>query len=431
MDCMKSTILKRVGVVLLAFLCFIGNLTPIWGLTASEIAEYKGTYDYKAPHDILNPMSSNFSTIATEEYREGILKTCYQVFIGWGMTPEGAAGVCANISMESGGIPNICWGMGNTKTASYTWDDYVKGYDGDVGFGLFEFTAKGVVFEVWDTAASLGVQWTDLGAQLSYVKKKFGPDGKPSIEEMWGIDDTWADKFYKSGYTATKQAEFFCRGFERPADLETACAKRGTKAEELLTKWKNLPPIDLDSIIGNPNGGNTVDLNAVGGLVDEWDLTGMPKKSGLIENAVIPTLPDYSNLTAKEQYSIGAIRNNLEAASAFDAWNIARQVLVFIGLVLVTYTILLVLAMIFDTVNVFFDFSLVRVLSFGRLNYCPDLSSMDATMVKQGKLIGKKKLIITLIVFFAIACLFIAGGVLPVVLKAVYWVMGKFNGTGV
>lgn len=433
-------------VVFLIILLVLAQLLwyiPVNGLTAAELATYKGKYDYKADHDIHNPMSADYNSIVTTEYKEGVLQNCYQSFVGWGMTPQGASGVIANIMCESGGDPAICWGY-NKKTANYTWKEYAAGYNGDVGFGLIEYTAKNVVFAVWDKAAELGVQWTDLGAQLEYLKTMIGPKGTGSA---WNENDIGnypnnnsysrqksqglcVEKLYDSSCTAGQCADAYCRTFEVPAKIAEAANKRAQMATEVYEKYKNLSPIDSTSLVGtsDPSKTTTGSIVDLGGLVDEWDLVGMPKKSGLAENAIIPSLPNFSDLSSSEQYSIGTIRNQMKETSAFNAWNTARQVVVFVGLMLMTYTVLLALAMVFDSVNVFFDFSLVRFLTFGLLNYHPDLSDVDVATIEKGKMISKKRMIVLLVVLLGVSLLFIAGGVFSGVLRAVYWLVDLFGG---
>lgn len=454
-------VLSAILLVLSQLLWYI----PVNGLTAAELATYKGKYDYKADHDIHNPKSANYNSIVTTEYKEGVLQNCYQSFVGWGMTPQGASGVIANIMCESGGDPAICWGyVTHGITKNYTWADYAKGAvfpndipdcpSGcgshekgekiDVGFGLIEFTAKDVVFAVWDKAAELGVQWTDLGAQLEYMKTMIGPKGTGSA---WNENDIGnypnnnsysrqksqglcVEKLYDPSYTAGQCADAYCRTFEVPGRIAEAANDRAQMATEVYEKYKNLSPIDSTSLVGtsDPSKTSTGSIIDLGGLVDEWDLVGMPKKSGLAENAIIPSLPNFSDLSSSEQYSIGMVRNQMKESSAFNAWNTARQVVVFVGLMLMTYTVLLALAMVFDSVNVFFDFSLVRFLTFGLLNYHSDLSDVDAATIEKGKMISKKRMIVLLVVLLGVSLLFIAGGVFSGVLRAVYWLVDLFGG---
>lgn len=443
----KGAIQKAICKTLLSVLLIYILNPSVLALTSAQIANYKGSYDYKADHTIHNPMDKDYFKIVTEEYREGVLQNCFQSFVGWGMTPQGAAGIIANIIHESGGDPMICWGY-NEKTANYTWKEYIAGYDGDVGFGLIEFTAEGAVFGVWDTAAELGVQWTDLGAQLAELKKTVGPKG---VGSGWNVNDlgnhpneldssgdnqgrrisskVCVEYLYGKGYSAAECASVYCRTYEVPYKMAEQCRERGYTAEEVYEKYKNLAPIDSSTLVGvsDPSKTLTGYIVGLGGLVSEDKLEGMPIHSGLKDGASIPRLPNNSDLSSADKYSIGFIRDYMEMANSSEVYSKIRVALVVVGLLIVVYVIFLVLAMLFDRVNVFFDFSLVSVLTFGKLNYQPDLTKIDDDIVKGSKLIGTKRMIIVLSVMFCIGLLFIGGGVLPVIMQLVDRFIGLFT----
>ena len=161
------------------------------------------------------------------------------------------------------------------------------------------------------------------------------------------------------------------------------------------------------------NGNSAVDIKTI---KSEWELSGMPKQSVLDDAASHLTLPDRGNLSYNELYSIQVTKDSLESKNSVKVYDIVRQALVFMGLALLLYVIILVLAMAFDRVNSFLDISLVSVLSFGALT----VSDEKENVGKKGYA-SSKKMYVSCLVMLGIAMFLISGGVIPAIMKAVNW----------
>lgn len=142
-----------------------------------------------------------------------------------------------------------------------------------------------------------------------------------------------------------------------------------------------------------------------GGLVSEGDLIGMPPMSMLKDGQVDLYIPNNEGLSATEKNTIGLIKDNMDAGKTTFS-QILHTVFTVIGLVLMIYAVLLWLSFIFDRVNVFFDFSLVYFLSFGRLRVIAHPE--DGDTVPQGYITNRVFFIKTAVIF-AIGALLVSG----------------------
>lgn len=142
---------------------------------------------------------------------------------------------------------------------------------------------------------------------------------------------------------------------------------------------------------------NTVALNDA----KESDLKGMPKESKLLDDASIPSLPDSSSLSGDEKETVGLLKENLEEDSlSVQLIRYLRIAVVFLGLVMLLGIVLLNVAYLFDSANIFFDFSLLGALTLGYLY----MSRSDGN-VTQRRMV---KISITLLV---VGTLLVSGGV--------------------
>lgn len=135
--------------------------------------------------------------------------------------------------------------------------------------------------------------------------------------------------------------------------------------------------------LGKINGTSTEDAQKeqVDGyeIPREDQLRGMEKlKKYLLENQVELSVPDYEDLSQKEKNAIESIKTDIELRS-YDFVDYIRIFILFVGLLIVLYGILLGIAALFDRTNIFFDFSLVSILTLHRLIYVTDISDVSDT----------------------------------------------------
>lgn len=167
---------------------------------------------------------------------------------------------------------------------------------------------------------------------------------------------------------------------------------------------------------------NSTSLSSSSSLVAEWELEGMPEKSKMSLSQTALTLPSKSNLTIGEAYSVSLTKQNIELAREADAYDKARVCLVFIGLVLITYAMLLFISMIFDRVNTFLDFSLVKVVTFGKLEYSPYEKDIGNGVGRS----NTSKLVISIVVVLVVGMFLVSGSILPFMSNIIYSFSKKF-----
>ena len=361
---------------------------------------YKGKYDLSAHHDV-NVYWNPKENLYDEESIDSILQTCYQQFRAWGITPNGAAAMVGNFRAE-GAEPTVLQDW-------VDWDDFVFG---KTGFGLMGFTYWSVQADVFNLAAEQGKSWTDLGVQLQIIRDGY----------MHPEDKSIAKEFYEDGYTVEELSDLFCAEYERPKTNNFA--DRRSYSKDYYNKFKDLPPKDYDGSLASSSGSSQVDTITGANITNEWDLVGMPRKSGLVSEVNIPTLAKRENLSITEQYNLVEIGKDISRTKEFDAWTTGRVVVIFIGILMMIYTLLMALAVIFDNWNNFINISLVGVLSLGVIHYVPNILLLKEEGVKYT---STKRMIVLLIVMFLISGLLISGGIIPFILQSIYNIVSHFN----
>lgn len=122
-------------------------------------------------------------------------------------------------------------------------------------------------------------------------------------------------------------------------------------------------------------------------IVEEEDLVGMYPSSFFEEDLESIDLPSYDSLTTLEKYRLEELKESYKENIEWKIWDTIRAIVIFIGLVLIVYSILFFACFIFDRVNVFFEISLISVISLGVLRYSDDDSSKGKGLVNKRGLI--------------------------------------------
>lgn len=364
--------------------------------TGTTEGHYGGKYDLSAPHEV-NKYYQDQKKV------DEILQACYQQLLAWGITKNGAAAIVGNFRAE-GAEPTI--------TESYV--DWSEFRFGTTGIGIMGFTYYTLQADLFNTAFEQGKQWTDLGVQLTVLKNGYlHPDG----------DHSDMREFYEEGHSVDELADIFCAECERPA--YNNFDDREGFANAYFEAFKDLPPQDYDGSLST--GGATVDTTDVltgSGVVNEWELVGMPTKSGLTVDLDLPSLVSREDLSIPESYNLSQISESIALTHRFDAWQQARVVVIFVGLLMVIYAIMLALAMVFDNWNNFLDIGLVRILSLGRIKYSTGMEDIE----EGTKYVSTKRLTVLIVVMFIVACIFISGGIMPFVVQWIYRIYESFGG---
>ena len=157
-------------------------------------------------------------------------------------------------------------------------------------------------------------------------------------------------------------------------------------------------------------------------LPEEFELVGMSKfESSIADNAQAVEMAQKGDLNIKEQHSLSNIGYDLSIQKRALSIDNARIAVVFIGICLIFYGVLLGLCTLFDRMNNFIDISLVKIVSFGLLTY----SEEDHTKGKKGYA-NSGRIVFVISVVTIVGCLLVSGGVLPFMMDIINSIIDKF-----
>ena len=131
---------------------------------------------------------------------------------------------------------------------------------------------------------------------------------------------------------------------------------------------------------------------------------------------------DGNNLSTGEKYSIASLREDIALSRESNIIDIARTAVVFCGLVMITYMVLLILAWLFDKSNNFIDMSLVRVLTLGKLEYTEDKEIQHTKGYA-----NNTRIFIISSVLAIIGMILISGGVFPWMMRILMTIVNKLT----
>lgn len=143
--------------------------------------------------------------------------------------------------------------------------------------------------------------------------------------------------------------------------------------------------------------------NGSSSLVSEDKLDGMSGLTAkLSDNANSFLLPDNSSLTGRENTVIFIMRSNMKMSTQERLITWVRVFIVFMGILMFLYIVILFVAYCFDIVNVFFDISLLKLVTFGKISYDSDVDKNKMCL---------RRLLKYSIVLFCVGSLLVSGGV--------------------
>lgn len=103
-------------------------------------------------------------------------------------------------------------------------------------------------------------------------------------------------------------------------------------------------------------------------LPKEWELVGMSKRKYLYESQNKLDLPSSdSGLTVKQRQHLASIKEDVTAVDGFNLITFLRTLVAFVGILFFVWAIFLMVAYLFDRSNIFFEVSLVSILTFGSI----------------------------------------------------------------
>lgn len=104
------------------------------------------------------------------------------------------------------------------------------------------------------------------------------------------------------------------------------------------------------------------------GLPKEWELVGMSKRKYLYESQNKIELPNGdSGLSVKQRQHLASIKEDVTAVDGFNLIVFLRTLVAFVGILFFAWSIFLIVAYLFDRSNIFFEISLVSVLTMGSI----------------------------------------------------------------
>lgn len=102
------------------------------------------------------------------------------------------------------------------------------------------------------------------------------------------------------------------------------------------------------------------------GLPKEWELVGMSKRKYLYESQNKIVLPNGdSGLSVKQRQHLASIKEDVKAIDGFNLIVFLRTLVAFVGILFFAWAIFLIVAYLFDRSNIFFEISLVSILTMG------------------------------------------------------------------
>ena len=115
------------------------------------------------------------------------------------------------------------------------------------------------------------------------------------------------------------------------------------------------------------DSGDKIDADlGANGLPKEWELVGMSKRKYLYESQNKIELPNGdSGLSVKQRQHLASIKEDVTAVDGFNLIVFLRTLVAFVGILFFAWAIFLIVAYLFDRSNIFFEISLVSILTMG------------------------------------------------------------------
>ena len=162
------------------------------------------------------------------------------------------------------------------------------------------------------------------------------------------------------------------------------------------------------SVDGSSNS-NKVDADLGNdGLPKEWELVGMSKRKYLYESQNKIDLPNgTSGLSVKQRQHLASIKEDVTAVDGFNLIVFLRTLVAFVGILFFAWAIFLIVAYLFDRSNIFFEISLVSIMTMGSMTVMA-LDESDARRANTS-LIARKTILSLVIGYVLVAGVMYSG----------------------
>lgn len=282
-----------------------------------------------------------------------------------GFNFESTIGLLANINSESGfdtsaieegnsiGRGLIQWSF-ERRTAM---EKFIKEkYKGD--FKSMEGQMAYLNYEITETSWKGEMNEATVKSQLS----AYGLSITSKVPNSW-------DEFKKMT-NAEDAAKVFMVVMERPSYSPSVnhWEQRVRMAKEMAEALKGKLNGSASSSDKKEDGKSSNGLSASeAGLPKEYELVGMSKRNYMYDKQNEVALPDGSDLSIAQEATVAGLKEDIHGTDRFALVNFLRTVVAFIGIWFFVWAIALIVAYLFDRSNVYFEFSMVSLLTFGSI----------------------------------------------------------------
>lgn len=282
-----------------------------------------------------------------------------------GFNFESTIGLLSNINSESGfdtsaieegnsiGRGLIQWSF-ERRTAM---EKFIKEkYKGD--FKSMEGQMAYLNYEITETSWKGEMNEATVKSQLS----AYGLSITSKVPNSW-------DEFKKMT-NAEDAAKVFMVVMERPSYSPSVnhWEQRVRMAKEMAEALKGKLNGSASSSDKKEDGKSSNGLSSSeAGLPKEYELVGMSKRNYMYDKQNEVALPDGSDLSIAQEATVAGLKEDIHGTDRFALVNFLRTVVAFIGIWFFVWAIALIVAYLFDRSNVYFEFSMVSLLTFGSI----------------------------------------------------------------
>lgn len=293
-------------------------------------------------------------------------------------------------------------------------------------WGYFDFTRVAELYpDVSFEGRDNNVQGMSGTEGLKYVKGKMA-EGYYVVGIVYG-DKTQGHCIFFDGVNSEGKMVIGDSGYEGTTfeDVYGICNTYFSYLELMKCKGKDInsqPSIYDGTAL---RGVSTTEVVEYKNLVKEYELTGMPTKSNLQEGIMRPEINSINDLTEDEKLVVSSIKETKEAEK-LDWFQIAKNVISFIGFILLVYDLLLIVFYVFDRVNSFLNISLISLITLGHIKVAlkEDFAELSKEDRKSKGYITLAKLIAIILVIGTLGGLMVSG----TISYWVYLLIQKVNG---
>lgn len=122
-------------------------------------------------------------------------------------------------------------------------------------------------------------------------------------------------------------------------------------------------------------------------IVSEENLVGMYPTTFLREFSKAISLPGQDTLTTKEKVNMNYIKTSMQENEAWRVVNTARGGVIFVGIFILVYAVLLWVSWLFDRSNNLVEVSLVQVITLGHMEYSDEDEGLKQGIVNKARLV--------------------------------------------